>query len=148
MKFKENVAYIVTNETIIAFITDAAKEGLLLGDDIREVKHDFRQYLFSLDYVILYIQNNQAWYDISLSEKFTVEELTPEVLAKHSTYTRKVIYRKKVNIKRKIETNVAYFVTSDTLDEFINDLGPIRTPSDQTSTIDEMRDYLNEPEWI
>ena len=27
MKFKENVAYIVTNETIIAFITDAAKEG-------------------------------------------------------------------------------------------------------------------------
>ena len=51
MKFKENVAYIVTNETIIAFITDAAKEGLLLGDDIREVKHDFRQYLFSLDYM-------------------------------------------------------------------------------------------------
>ena len=144
MKFKEDVAYIVTTETIITFITDAAKAGLLIRDDIREIKHDFRRYLFSLDYVILYIQDGHVWYDISLSEKFTIDKLTPEVLAQHSNFTRKVIYRKKVNMKRKIEKNVAYFVTSDTLDDFINDLGPMRPPSNHPANIAEIRDYLED----
>ena len=38
MKFKEGVAYIVTKDTIRAFVEDVDKTDLRMYDDIKEVK--------------------------------------------------------------------------------------------------------------
>ena len=95
MKFKEGVAYIVTKDTIGAFIKDVEKTDIIMYDDIREVKYDFAKYINRLDYVILFIKNNQVWYDTTFSDIHSVDEITPELLRKYSNLKEKVIYRSK-----------------------------------------------------
>ncbi len=98
MKFKEGVAYIVTKDTIRAFVEDVEQTDIIMYDDIKEVKYDFKTYINSLDYVILFIENNQVWYDrydTSLCDEYTVSELTPELLDIELSLTEKVIYRSK-----------------------------------------------------
>ena len=75
MKFKEGVAYIVTKDTIRAFVEDVEKTDLRMYDDIREVKDGFAEWLNFLDYVILFIEEQQVWYDTSLCDEYTVDEL-------------------------------------------------------------------------
>jgi len=95
MKFKEGVAYIVTKDTIGAFIKDVEKTDIIIYDDIREVKYDFAKYINRLDYVILFIKNNQVWYDTTFSDIHYVDEITPELLREYSKLNEKVIYRSK-----------------------------------------------------
>ena len=95
MKFKEGVAYIVTKDTIGAFIKDVEKTDITMYDDIREVKYDFAKYINRLDYVILFIENNQVWYNTTFSDIHTVDEITPERLRKYLRLNEKVIYRSK-----------------------------------------------------
>ena len=56
MKFKESVAYIVTKDTIRAFVEDVEKTDLKMYDDIREVKDRFAEWINYLDYVILFVE--------------------------------------------------------------------------------------------
>lgn len=95
MKFKEGVAYIVTKDTIGAFIKDVEKTDIMMYDDIREVKYDFAKYINRLDYVILFIENNQVWYDTTFSDIHSVDEITTELLGKYLKLNEKVIYRSK-----------------------------------------------------
>lgn len=95
MKFKEGVAYIVTKDTIRDFIKDVEKTDILMYDDIREVKYRFAEWINYLDYVILYIEENQVLYEPSLSDEYTVDELTPELLNISLDLTAKEIYRSK-----------------------------------------------------
>lgn len=95
MKFKEGVAYIVTKDTIGTFIKDVEQTDIIMYDDIKEVKYDFKTYINSLDYVILFIENNQVWYDTTFSDIHTVDEITPELLRKYSRLNEKAIYRSK-----------------------------------------------------
>ena len=94
MKFKEGVAYIVTKDTIRAFVEDVEKTDLRMYNDIREVKYD-SEWINYLDYVILFIEEQQVWYDTSLCDGYTVSELTPELLDIELSLTEKVIYRSK-----------------------------------------------------
>ena len=95
MKFKEGVAYIVTKDTIRAFVEDVDKTDLRMYDDIKEVKDMFAEWINFLDYVILFIEQRQVWYDTSLCDGYTVSELTPELLDIELSLTEKVIYRSK-----------------------------------------------------
>lgn len=95
MKFKEGVAYIVTKDTIRAFVEDVDKTNLRMYDDIKEVKDRFAEWINFLDYVILFIEEQQVWYDTSLCDEYTVDELTPELLDIELSLTEKVIYRSK-----------------------------------------------------
>jgi hypothetical protein len=95
MKFKEGVAYIVTKDTIRAFVEDVDKTDLRMYDDIKEVKDSFAEWINFLDYVILFIEEQQVWYDTSLCDEYTVSELTPELLDIELSLTEKVIYRSK-----------------------------------------------------
>ena len=95
MKFKEGVAYIVTKDTIRAFVEDVDKTDLRMYDDIKEVKDEFAEWINFLDYVILFIEEQQVWYDTSLCDEYTVSELTPELLYIELSLTEKVIYRSK-----------------------------------------------------
>ena len=95
MKFKEGVAYIVTKDTIRAFVEDVDKTDLRMYDDIKEVKDRFAEWINFLDYVILFIEQQQVWYDTSLCDEYTVSELTPELLDIELSLTEKVIYRSK-----------------------------------------------------
>ena len=95
MKFKEGVAYIVTKDTIRAFVEDVDKTDLRMYDDIKEVKDRFAEWINFLDYVILFIEQQQVWYDTSLCDEYTVSELTPELLDIELSLTKKVIYRSK-----------------------------------------------------
>ena len=95
MKFKEGVAYIVTKDTIRAFVEDVEKTDIRMYDDIREVKDGFAEWINDLDYVILFIEEQQVWYDTSLCDEYTVAELTPELLNIYSKLNEKVIYRSK-----------------------------------------------------
>ena len=95
MKFKEGVAYIVTKDTIRAFVEDVDKTDLRMYDDIKEVKDMFAEWINFLDYVILFIEQQQVWYDTSLCDGYTVSELTPELLDIELSLTKKVIYRSK-----------------------------------------------------
>jgi hypothetical protein len=95
MKFKEGVAYIVTKDTIRAFVEDVDKTDLRMYDDIKEVKDRFAEWINFLDYVILFIEEQQVWYDTSLCDEYTVSELTPELLDIELSLTEKVIYRSK-----------------------------------------------------
>lgn len=95
MKFKEGVAYIVTKDTIRAFVEDVDKTDLRMYDDIKEVKDRFAEWINFLDYVILFIEEQQVWYDTSLCDEYTVDELTPELLDIELSLTEKVIYRSK-----------------------------------------------------
>lgn len=95
MKFKEGVAYIVTKDTIRAFVEDVDKTDLRMYDDIKEVKDMFAEWINFLDYVILFIEQQQVWYDTSLCDGYTVSELTPELLDIELSLTEKVIYRSK-----------------------------------------------------
>ena len=95
MKFKEGVAYIVTKDTIRAFVEDVDKTDLRMYDDIKEVKDMFAEWINFLDYVILFIEQQQVWYDTSLCDEYTVSELTPELLDIELSLTEKVIYRSK-----------------------------------------------------
>ena len=95
MKFKEDVAYIVTKDTIRAFVEDATKAGLIIYDDVREVKDRFAEWINYLDYVILFIEERHVWYNTSLCDEYTVSELTPELLDEELSLTEKVIYRPK-----------------------------------------------------
>ena len=92
MKFKEGVAYIVTKDIIRAFVEDVEKTDLGMYDDIREVKDGFAEWINFLDYVILFIEEQQVWYDTSLCDEYTVAELTPEILDIELSLTEKVIY--------------------------------------------------------
>ena len=92
MKFKESVAYIVTKDTIRAFVEDVEKTDLKMYDDIREVKDRFAEWINYLDYVILFVEEQQVWYDTSLCDDYTVAELTPELLDTELRLTEKVIY--------------------------------------------------------
>ena len=92
MKFKESVAYIVTKDTIRAFVEDVEKTDLKMYDDIREVKDRFAEWINYLDYVILFVEEQQVWYDTSLCDDYTVAELTPEILDIELRLTEKVIY--------------------------------------------------------
>ena len=94
MKFKEGVAYIVTKDTIGAFIKDVEKTDIIMYNDIREVKYD-SEWINYLDYVILFIEEQQVWYDTSLCDEYTVDELTPELLNISLDLTAKEIYRSK-----------------------------------------------------
>ena len=94
MKFKEGVAYIVTKDTIRAFVEDVEKTDLRMYNDIREVKYD-SEWINYLDYVILFIEEQQVWYDTSLCDEYTVDELTPELLNISLDLTAKEIYRSK-----------------------------------------------------
>lgn len=95
MKFKEGVAYIVTKDTIRAFVEDVEKTDLRMYDDIKEVKDRFAKWINYLDYVILFIEESQVWYDTSLCDEYTVDELTPELLNISLDLTAKEIYRSK-----------------------------------------------------
>ena len=95
MKFKEGVAYIVTKDTIRAFVEDVEKTDLRMYDDIREVKDRFAKWINYLDYVILFIEEQQVWYDTSLCDEYTVAELTPEILDTELGLNEKVIYSSK-----------------------------------------------------
>ena len=95
MKFKEGVAYIVTKDTIRAFVENVEKTDLRMYDDIKEVKDRFAELINFLDYVILFIEEQQVWYDTYLCEEYTVSELTPELLDIELSLTEKVIYRSK-----------------------------------------------------
>ena len=95
MKFKEGVAYIVTKDTIRAFVEDVDKTDLRMYYDIKEVKDRFAEWINFLDYVILFIEQQQVWYDTSLCDEYTVSELTPELLDIELSLTEKVIYRSK-----------------------------------------------------
>lgn len=95
MKFKEGVAYIVTKDTIRAFVEDVDKTDLRMYDDIREVQDRFAEWINYLDYVILFIEEQQVWYDTSLCDEYTVAELTPELLNISLDLTAKEIYRSK-----------------------------------------------------
>lgn len=95
MKFKEGVAYIVTKDTIRAFVEDVDKTDLRMYDDIKEVKDMFAEWINFLDYVILFIEQQQVWYDTYLCDGYTVSELTPELLDIELSLTEKVIYRSK-----------------------------------------------------
>lgn len=95
MKFKEGVAYIVTKDTIRAFVEDVDKTDLRMYDDIREVQDRFAEWINYLDYVILFIEESQIWYDTSLCDEYTVAELTPELLNISLDLTAKEIYRSK-----------------------------------------------------
>lgn len=95
MKFKEGVAYIVTKDTIRAFVEDVDKTDLIMYDDIKEVKDRFAKWINYLDYVILFIEERQVWYDTSLCDEYTVDELTPELLNISLDLTAKEIYRSK-----------------------------------------------------
>ena len=88
MKFKEGVAYIVTKDTIRAFVEDVEKTDLRMYDDITK-------WINYLDYVILFIEESQVWYDTSLCDEYTVAELTLELLDMELSLTEKVIYRSK-----------------------------------------------------
>ena len=92
MKFKEGVAYIVTKDTIGAFIKDIEQTDIIMYDDIKEVKYEFKTYINSLDYVILFIENNQVWYATTFSDIHTVDEITPELLRKYLKLNEKVLY--------------------------------------------------------
>ena len=92
MKFKEGVAYIVTKDTIRAFVEDVEKTDLRMYDDIREVKDGFAEWINFLDYVILFIEEQQVWYDTYVCDEYTVAELTPEILDIELSLTEKVIY--------------------------------------------------------
>ena len=92
MKFKEGVAYIVTKDTIGAFIKDIEQTDIIMYDVIKEVKYEFKTYINSLDYVILYIENNQVWYTTTFSDIHTVDEITPELLRKYLKLNEKVLY--------------------------------------------------------
>ena len=54
MKFKEGVAYIVTKDTIRAFVENVEKTDIRMYDDIKEVKDSFAEWINFLDYVILF----------------------------------------------------------------------------------------------
>ena len=95
MKFKEGVAYIVTKDTIRAFVEDVEKTDIRMYDDIREVKDRFAKWINYLDYVILFIEEQQVWYDTSLCDEYTVAELTPEILDTELGLNEKVIYSSK-----------------------------------------------------
>jgi len=95
MKFKEDVAYIVTKKTIREFINDASKAGIIKYSDIRKAQDFYADQLDSLDYIILFINDNQIWYDMSISEDYTVDEITTELLGKYPKLNEKVIYRSK-----------------------------------------------------
>lgn len=45
--------------------------------------------------VILFIEEQQVWYDTSLCDEYTVDELTPELLNISLDLTAKEIYRSK-----------------------------------------------------
>ena len=92
MKFKEGVAYIVTKDTIRAFVEDVDKTDLRMYDDIKDM---FAEWINFLDYVILFIEQQHVWYDTSLCDEYTVSELTPELLDIELSLTEKVIYRSK-----------------------------------------------------
>ena len=64
-------------------------------DDIREVKDGFAEWINDLDYVILFIEEQQVWYDTSLCDEYTVAELTPEILDTELGLNEKVIYSSK-----------------------------------------------------
>ena len=88
MKFKEGVAYIVTKDTIGTFIKDVEQTDIIMKDR-------FANWINFLDYVILFIEEQQVWYDTSLCDEYTVSELTPELLDIELSLTEKVIYRSK-----------------------------------------------------
>ena len=92
MEFKEDVAYIVTKKTIREFINDASTAGLIKYSDIRKAQDFYVHHLDSLDYMLLFINDNQIWYDMSISEDYTVYEITTERLGKYPKITEKVIY--------------------------------------------------------
>lgn len=95
MEFKEDVAYIVTKKTIREFINDASKAGLIKYSDIRKAQDFYGYNLDSLDYMLLFINDNQIWYDMSISEDYTVDKITTELLGKYPKITEKVIYQPK-----------------------------------------------------
>ena len=95
MEFKEDVAYIVTKKTIREFINDASKAGLIKYSDIRKAQDFYGYHLDSLDYILLFINDNQIWYDMSISEDYTVDKITTELLDKYPKITEKVIYQPK-----------------------------------------------------
>ena len=67
MEFKEDVAYIVTKKTIREFINDTSKAGLIKYSDIRKAQDFYGYHLDRLDYMLLFINDNQIWYDMSIS---------------------------------------------------------------------------------
>ena len=96
MEFKEDVAYIVTKKTIREFINDASKAGLIKYSDIRKAQDFYGYHLDRLDYMLLFINDNQIWYDMSISEDYTVDKITTELLGKYpKIITEKVIYQPK-----------------------------------------------------
>ena len=95
MEFKEDVAYIVTKKTIREFINDASKAGLIKYSEIRKAQDFYGYHLDSLDYMLLFINDNQIWYDMSISEDYTVDKITTELLDKYPKITEKVIYQPK-----------------------------------------------------
>lgn len=68
---------------------------MTISENIREVQDRFAEWINYLDYVILFIEESQIWYDTSLCDEYTVDELTPELLNISLDLTAKEIYRSK-----------------------------------------------------